>query len=68
MQILITIGSKTVGKELSKAAARIVIGVGCEVATFVIAEKIKAKIKEAKEAKNEEVTENPDLVVKAEGA
>lgn len=66
MQILITIGGKTFGKELSKAAGKIVIGVGCEVATFVISQKIINKIKKHKETKDEETNTPDEMVVKAE--
>ena len=66
MQILITVGGKTIGKELSKAAGKIVIGVGCEVATFVISQKIINTIKKNKEAKNEETNTPDEMIVKAE--
>ena len=66
MQILITVGGKTIGKELSKAAGKIVIGVGCEVATFVISQKIINNIKKHKEAKNEETNTPDEMIVKAE--
>ena len=66
MQILITVGGKTIGKELSKAAGKIVIGVGCEVATFVISQKIINTIKKHKEVKNEETNTPDEMIVKAE--